>query len=63
MKLSHLQNNYIGNCTQEDIVEDIFGSISEFARQVEIHGDEFTYNNIIVKYDDSSDIHSFYMKV
>jgi hypothetical protein len=51
----------IGNCTDEDIVDNIFGSVSEFARQVEENGDEFLYqNDIIVKYDEDNDVHYFY---
>jgi hypothetical protein len=51
----------IGNCTEEDVVDDIFGSVSEFARQVEENGDEFLYqNDIVVKYDEDNDIHYFY---
>jgi hypothetical protein len=49
-----------GNCTQDDVVEDIFGSTSEFARQVEENGDQFVYRNIIVKYDEVEDIHYFF---
>lgn len=49
-----------GNCTQDDVVEEIFGSTSEFARQVEENGDQFVYRNIIVKYDDAEDIHYFF---
>lgn len=51
----------IGNCTQDDVIEDIFGSVSEFARQVEENGDEFLYNNdVVVKYDEANDIHYFF---
>jgi hypothetical protein len=51
----------IGNCTQEYIVDDIFGSVSEFARQVEENGDEFLYkNDVVVKYDEDNDIHYFF---
>jgi hypothetical protein len=51
----------IGNCTQEDVVEDIFGSVSEFARQVEENGDTFLYNNeVAVKYDEDNDVHYFF---
>jgi hypothetical protein len=51
----------IGNCTQEDVVEDIFGSVSEFARLVEENGDEFLYkNSIVVKYDEDNDVHYFF---
>jgi hypothetical protein len=51
----------IGNCTQEDVVDDIFGSVSEFARQVEENGDEFIYkNDVVIKYDEDNDIHYFF---
>jgi len=54
-------NKMIGNCTQDDVVEDIFGSVSEFARQVEENGDEFLYkNSVIVKYDEVNDVHYFF---
>ena len=51
----------IGNCTDETLVELIFGSVSEFARQVELNGDKFVYDNhIIVTYDEEYDIHYFW---
>jgi hypothetical protein len=51
----------IGNCTMEDIVENIFGSVSEFARLVEENGDEFLYkNSIVVKYNEDNDVHYFF---
>ena len=50
----------IGNCTEEEIVEKIFGSVSEFARQVELFGNEFTNMGIIVTYDFETDIHTFH---
>ena len=53
---------YYGNCTQDEAVDDIFGDVSEFARQVELHGDEFELDNLVVKYDDEEDVHHFYMK-
>ena len=53
---------YYGNCTQDEAVDDIFGDVSEFARQVELHGDEFEIDNLVVKYDDEEDVHHFYMK-
>jgi hypothetical protein len=54
-------NKMIGNCTQEEVVEDLFGSVSEFARQVEENGDEFLYKDeIIVKYDETHDVHYFF---
>lgn len=53
---------YIGNCTQDETVDNIFGDVSEFARQVEMNGDEFEIDNLVVKYDPEEDIHHFYMK-
>lgn len=54
--------DYQGNCTQDDVVEHIFGDVNNFARMVEEHGDEFTINDLVVKYDPFKDIHSFYFK-
>jgi hypothetical protein len=54
-------NKMFGDCTQEDVVEDIFGSVSEFARQVEENGDEFMCKDqIVITYDESNDIHCFF---
>jgi hypothetical protein len=52
-----------GRCTDESVVEYIFGSVSEFARQIELNGDEFIYKDIRVKYDTEADIHFFYYLV
>ena len=58
MKLADLQ--FVGDCRNEDLVDEIFGSVSEFARQVEINGDNFVFNGIRVKYIPQEDIHQFY---
>ncbi len=50
----------LGDCRDEILVEDIFGSVSEFARQVENEGEEFVYRGVSVKYDSNKDIHTFY---
>jgi hypothetical protein len=50
----------LGICQDENLVEDIFGSVSEFARQVEEKGNEFIYGNISIKYNPKTDIHTFY---
>jgi 8-oxo-dGTP pyrophosphatase MutT (NUDIX family) len=54
--------SYIGNCTEDEVVDDIFGNVSEFARMVELYGDEFAVGDLVVKYDDDQDIHYFYHK-
>ena len=52
-------NDIIGTCLDATCIEDIFGTVSEFARQVEMHGDEFIYQRIEVVYDEKTDIHTF----
>ena len=54
--------SYQGNCTEDDVIEHIFGDVNNFARMVEEHGDEFTVGDLVVKYDPEEDIHSFYYK-
>ena len=55
--------SYQGNCTQDDIIEHIFGDVNNFARLVDEYGDEFELNDLVVKYDPEKDIHSFYYKI
>jgi len=52
--------SYQGNCTEDDVIEHIFGDVNNFANMVEEHGDEFTVGDLIVKYDPETDVHSFY---
>lgn len=54
--------SYIGNCTNDDVIEHLFGDATGFAQLVDKHGDEFTIDDLVVKYDPDSDIHSFYYK-
>lgn len=54
--------SYIGNCTDDDVIEHIFGDATGFAQAVEEYGDEFTLDDLVVKYDPESDVHSFYYK-
>jgi len=49
----------IGTCKDAACVENIFGSVSEFARQIELHGDEFTYQGIAITYNEKTDTHTF----
>ena len=57
-----MKNEPIGNCTSEDVINELFGSVTDFAQLVEEHGDNFTYHGIKVKYDAKKDIHWFYLK-
>ena len=57
---------YLGNCTEDDIVEKLFGDATGLAQaldnSVELHPNVF-YNEgygLIIKYDDDADIHYFY---
>ena len=53
---------HLGDCRDEDLIEDIFGSVSEFACICEKYGDEgFMYCGVEVVYDDDTDIHTFYL--
>ena len=54
--------SYQGNCTEDDVVEYIFGDVNNFARMIEEHGDEFELKGLVVKYDPKKDIHYFYYK-
>ncbi len=52
--------NLLGDCRDENLIESIFGSISEFARLCEENGDNFTHGNIQVEYNEKKDIHYFF---
>ena len=53
---------YQGNCTEDDVIEHIFGDVNNFARMVEEYGDEFEVDDLVVKYNPDEDIHYFYYK-
>ena len=55
--------SYQGNCTEDDVIEHIFGDVNNFANMVEEHGDEFEIDDLVVKYDPETDIQSFYYKI
>lgn len=50
----------IGDCRDEELVEEIFGSVSGFAYRVELLGDEFQFSDVKVTYDPKEDIHYFW---
>jgi hypothetical protein len=54
--------SYQGNCTEDDVIEHIFGDVNNFANMVEEHGNEFSVGDLVVKYDPETDVHSFYYK-
>ena len=53
---------YIGNCTDDDIIEHVFGDVNQFACLVDEMGDSFEIDDLVVTYDAENDIHSFYYK-
>lgn len=59
-KLEEEAGYLIGDCRDVELIDGIFGSVENFAQQVEDNGDEFIYRGIEVKYDPESDIHYFY---
>ena len=54
--------NYQGNCTDDDVIEYIFGDATRFAQLVDEYGDEFVLDDLVVKYNPEEDIHYFYYK-
>ena len=50
---------FLSDCRNEELVIELFGSVSEFARLVEQNGNNFTHGNWVVTYDEDSDIHHF----
>ena len=52
--------DYLGNCTDEELVIDLFGSVTRLAQLISENGNEFTHQGIVIKYNDDADIHSFY---
>ena len=55
------QLNRLGDCRDESLVIDLFGSVSEFARLVEERGNDFTYGKVTVQYDPFRDVHTFFL--
>jgi len=60
----HINSNlvYQGNCTEDKIIEYIFGDVNNFTNMIEKHGNNFTIGDLVVKYNPKTDIHSFYYK-
>lgn len=51
----------IGTCIDTELVQKFFGSVSEFARQIELQGNDFLYKNKIeVTYNAKIDVHTFW---
>lgn len=52
----------LGDCRNESLIGEIFGSVSEFARLVEQNEDNFVHGSVTVLYDATADIHFFYQR-
>lgn len=48
------------DCRNEELVNLIFGDVTNFAQQVETNGDNFQYNGWEILYDATADIHYFH---
>lgn len=55
-------SNLIGDCRDESLIEEIFGSVTDFARLVEENGDNFIYGKYKIEYNHKKDRHYFYLK-
>ena len=51
---------FIGDCTQDEKIDELFDNVNNFACLVEEHGDNFKFGDIVVRYNERTDIHSFY---
>ena len=60
--MNQTKKHFIGTCQNEDLINDIFGSVTHFAQAVDEHGDNFKYGLYVIKYDEGKDIHSFYLR-
>lgn len=54
--------SYQGNCTEDEVIEHLFGDATAFAQMIEKHGDNFVLGDLVVKYDPNKDVHYFYYK-
>lgn len=52
----------IGDCRDENLVDKLFGSVTDFACAVEENGNDFELGWLAVKYNPKTDIHTFYKK-
>jgi len=54
------QDSKIGDCRDENLVNELFGSVTDFAQIVEEYGDDFVRDGIVVEYNSKTGIHSFF---
>ena len=60
MNKTEIKACIIGDCRNEAIINDIFGSVTDFAQTIEQNGNEFKIGCLRVTYDKKTDIHTFY---
>ena len=49
----------IGTCVDEELIDELFGSVTHFAQLIEEKGDEFEHDGIKITYNEETDIHTF----
>jgi len=68
MLTAALEPEYLGNCTEDEVVEQLFGDATMFAQALEDESNTWVDDNtchhgdLLIKYDPETDIHSFYAK-
>ena len=50
----------LGTCRNEALINNLFGSVTDFAQIIEEKGDCFSHGNIIATYNPQTDIHTFW---
>lgn len=50
----------LGDCRNEALINELFGSVTDFAQIVEANGDNCRFDGIQITYDAKTDIHTFY---
>tara|TARA_R100001244_G_C5079352_1_gene113485 strand:+ start:322 stop:513 length:192 start_codon:yes stop_codon:yes gene_type:complete len=60
MNKTEIKACIIGDCRNETIINEIFGSVTDFAQTIEQNGNEFKIGWLMVTYDNETDIHTFY---
>ena len=60
MTKTEMKTCIIGDCRNEVLINDIFGSVTHFAQTIEQNGNEFKIGWLMVTYDNETDIHTFH---
>jgi hypothetical protein len=58
--MKEMKLHLLGDCRDENLINEIFGSVSDFACLCEEKGNNFIYKGVQITYDEEKDIHSFF---